>query len=126
MCFYINPTCKVVLHVAKLRVKRIHICVCVMLYCGYTMNTFDRSFFDIHLINKSVVGIRTYIFLCIDCVTLHLLYKIILLKRPECLGISDILKVCTQLAKWENLFSNVSVAYSYHHQGMMTRKQSCI
>ena len=83
------------LHVAKLRVKRIHICVCVMLYCGYTMNTFDRSFFDIHLINKSVVGIRTYNFLCIDCVTLHLLYKIILLKRPECLGISDILKVCT-------------------------------
>jgi len=25
-----------------------------------------------------------------------------------------------------NLFSNVSVAYSYHHQGIMTKEHSCI
>ena len=25
-----------------------------------------------------------------------------------------------------NLFSNVSVAYNYHHQGIMTKKHSCI
>ena len=43
----------------------------------------------------------------------------IILKRPEWLGSSDISKVFVNTSQLGNCFSNISVAYSYHHQGMM-------
>ena len=58
--------------------------------------------------------------------TLGFSVTIPILKRPEWLGISDISKVCKNTSQMGNLFSNVSVAYSYHHQGIMTKEHSCI
>ena len=55
-----------------------------------------------------------------------LIKHIVTLKRPEWLGISDISKVFVNTSQLGNCFSNVLVAYSYHHQGIMTRKHSCI
>ena len=53
-------------------------------------------------------------------------HTVLILKMLEWLRISDSSKVLVNTSQLGNLFSNILVAYSYHHQGIMTRKHSCI